>query len=75
MLEKRCSVEIKIRLLKLGKKQKDLLEPLEQMGHILTKDVLSRIISGERNYPEVGVAIQSILKKWEDERNVYSRSD
>ena len=56
---------IKIRLLQLGKRQKDLLSPLADLGIYITKDVLSRVINGKRSCPEVMVAIQKILWEWE----------
>lgn len=56
---------IKIRLLRLGKRQKDLLMPLADLGIYITKDVLSRIINGKRSCPNVLAAIQRILREWE----------
>lgn len=62
---------IKIRLIQLGKTNRDLLNELHKIGrNTLDDSMLSRIINGYYNYgmgPEVLQDISDILDKWEAE--------
>ena len=66
-------MDIKIRLLRLGKKQVDLIPALREYGLYVTADVLCRIINGTRqSLANMAVlsAIYEILRKWEAARGM-----
>lgn len=64
-------MDIKIRLLKLGKTQRELIPELENRYSLyVTPDVLSRIIRGKRSSlscDAVLSAVYEILGRWEKE--------
>lgn len=64
-------MEIKMRLLQVGKKQVDLIHELRKRGYTgIEAPLVSSVISGRNSYPkglEIREAIGDILSEWEAE--------
>lgn len=62
-------MNFKIRLIQLGKKQADLLDPLRAEGFTITPPELSEIINGRRQTPKAEKVLDRvdlILSRWEE---------
>lgn len=64
-------MDIKIRLLQLGLKQSDLLEPLEKRGFTVDASAISRALSGkctQQRFQNIIVAVNEILTEIEKQK-------
>ena len=65
-------LEIKIELLKLGKKQSDLLPELRKLGHKVCPADISSYLSGNIQTPKSKLVLEDaekIIAKWGEENN------